>query len=81
MSVNRIIKRRAFAASRMNGHQHWAASRRGEAPGVRPAYHDYAISYGDRHPTFQKKIRAARAELGLRPTASDMSRVHGRGIG
>lgn len=35
---------------------------------------------GQRHPSFQKNIRAARAEHGLRPTSSDMSRVHGRRI-
>jgi hypothetical protein len=86
MSANRIVKRRAFAASRPNGHAHWAAFRRAEATSVvrptsvRPTYHAYAITGGDRHPTFQKNIRAARAEHGLQPTSSDMSRVHGRRV-
>lgn len=80
MSANRIVKRRAFAASRPNGHAHWAAFHRGEAAPTRPTYHDYAIASGDRHPTYQKNIRAARAEHGLQPTATDMSRVHGRRV-
>lgn len=80
MSAARIVKRRAFAASRQNGHAHWSARRSGEAAGVRPSYHDYAIASGDRHPSFHKRIRAARAEHGLQPTATDMSRVHGRRI-
>lgn len=78
MSANRIVKRSAFTASRPNGHAHWAAFRRGEAAGARPTYHDYAITNGDRHPTFQRNIRVARAEHGLTATSSDMSRVHGR---
>lgn len=80
MSANRIIKRRAFNASRMNGHQHWAAFRRDEAPAVRPTYHDFAIAGGGRHPTFQKNIRLERADQGCSPTSTDMCRVHGRRV-
>lgn len=80
MSANRIVKRRAFKASRTTEFTHWAAVRRGEALQARPSYHEHAIANGEKHPTFQKNIRAARAELGLKPTASDMSRVHGRRV-
>ena len=80
MSANRIVKRTAFADSRQNGHAYWAAHRRGEVSGPRPTYQEYAVASGDRHPDFQKNVRAARAELGLGPTASDMSRVHGRRV-
>jgi hypothetical protein len=65
VSLNRIAKRRAYLA------QH---------PGRDISYHQYAIATGDRHPTFQKNARSARAEHGLRPTSSDMCRVHGRRV-
>ncbi len=81
MSANRIVKRRAFAEWRLNGHAHEAAFRRGEARQARTTYHEYAIARGHRHPDFQKAIRAARAEHGLQPTSSDMAHVHGRRVG
>lgn len=84
MSATRIVKRRAFAASQPSSFSYWQAQRadaRGELPSKpakRITYHQHAIANGARHPTFQKNIRAARAENGLQPTSSDMCRVHGR---
>jgi len=80
VSANRIVKRRAFKASRITELTHWAAVRRGEVLQNRPSYHETSIANGERHPSFQKNIRAARAEHGLTPTSSDMSRVHGRRV-
>jgi len=80
MSANRITKRLAYKASQSAQFTHWAAVRRGE-PSRYQTWHDYAIAAGHRRPEFQKNIRAARAEHGLRPTSSDMCRVHGRRIG
>lgn len=81
MSLNRIIKRRAFKANRTTEFSHWAAVRRGEVLQRRPDWHEHSVAAGYRHPTFQKNVRAARAEHGLRPTSSDMCRVHGRRVG
>lgn len=81
MSINRIIKRRAFKAGRVTEFVHWSAVRRGEVLASRPSYHEQAITNGERHPTYQKNVRVARAEHGLRPTSSDMCRVYGRRVG
>lgn len=86
MSANRIVKRRAFKASQPSRFAYWAAERaaaRGEIqsrPARRVSYHERGVANSERHPTFQKNVRAARAEHGLRPTSTDMSRVHGRRI-
>lgn len=68
MSANRIVKRRAFAGSQ---------AKRQDKP---VTYHEYAISSGDRHPNFQRRVRAVRAEHGLQPTSGNMHRVHGRSV-
>lgn len=80
MSANRIVKRRAFKAGRVSEFTHWAAVRRGEVLQNRLNYHDQAVASGERWGTFQLRIRAARAEHGLKPTSSDMCRVHGRRV-
>lgn len=80
MSANRIVKRGAFKASRVSEFTHWAAVRRGDVLQSRPSYHEQAVVNGERSGTFQLRIRAARAEHGLKPTSSDMCRVHGRRV-
>lgn len=85
MSANRIVKRTAWVDSQPKVHAYMAAERaaaRGAVskPAKRVTYHEYTITSGDRHPLFQKNIRAVRAEHGLQPTSGDMHRVHGRSI-
>ena len=66
MSANRIVKRREFATS--------------NAKASGQTWHDYAVVAGYRTPNFQKNLRAARQELGLKPTSSDMHNLHGKRV-
>lgn len=62
MSANRIVQRRAWLSNRDR----------------RTTYHQHRIDNGERPPSFQKRVRAARIAMGYTPTSSDMHHFEGK---
>lgn len=65
MSANRIVRRRAWRANPTTN-------------GKPVAYHDRCIANGERHPSFQRRIRTARAAMGYRRPTTDMHHFEGK---
>lgn len=80
MSARRLVSRSAWID------KHPPNKRKTELSGgavpslvpTRTSYHDHLIAFGERHASFQKRVRVRRESLGLPLTASNMHRVHGR---